>query len=749
MGNNNLKNFEKYVKPIVTRFMSVLTIIVIIQLGIILGPFSSPVKAGPIQTVTGIVTDYYTGQPIPNVKISFAKNGKPDANYGETTSVTGGYYSVQIHNGAGNICVIQAPAIYNSYCTSLDNFTTFYDINTPSRDVVNPNRTVINIKLRISDSTPPAINLTASPTAPTNRNVNIAANVSDNGSGVAIIKWAAGNKPISYFTSSGVILSGSTPSFSVSVNGTYTVYAKDNAGNARVQTITISNIDVTPPAISLTALPTASTNGSVNIIANVSDTGSGVERIKWEAGNKPASYFASSGIILSGSMPSFSVSTNGIYTVYAIDNAGNGNVGSITVSNISNTNTSVPTTPTITVTPTGWTNGSASFTIGGSTISSGTIKYQYRIDQGVWSDYPSTSVPVSDEGNHTIYAKAVDVRNQTNTSSTTTANALIDKTGPTTPTIIVTPEGWTNGDVTFMLGSSEDSGSGLQKYQYRIDGGAWTDYTTSETISVEGDHTVDAKALDNAGNESTVSTKSAQIDKTAPTGEITADTEDWIRSLHLTCTGSDNLSGVNSIQTPDGNWVTGRTTSYTVTSNGTYTFDIKDSAGNTTEKSITINNIDGTSSILKLGAYMRNNPGANYIYQGDEDKLSAVKSMSITMAMIVDIESHDPKVDISITGRYGNTSITYKKYELKDNLIDTNTEETIISSYSETRFTGNSDGLNNWKKVDLLTGKKYIIIFNITPTGNKGDTIEIKATVDNQTVYQDVILDIKDLPDLE
>lgn len=105
----------------------------------------------------------------------------------------------------------------------------------------------INV-LPAPDTQPPTITLTPNTTAPTNKNVTVTANITDDKSTVSVKKWAAGNRNTAYFASNGANLS---TSFVVSDNGVYTVYAKDDKGNETVKTININNIDKTAPSISI------------------------------------------------------------------------------------------------------------------------------------------------------------------------------------------------------------------------------------------------------------------------------------------------------------------------------------------------------------------------------------------------------------------------------------------------------------------------------------------------------------------
>lgn len=91
------------------------------------------------------------------------------------------------------------------------------------------------------DRTAPVIDLTASPTSPTYGKVTVTAAVYETGSGMASLKWSGGARSAAYFASGGTSFVGS---FEVSANGTYTVYARDVAGNEAVETIEVTNLRI-------------------------------------------------------------------------------------------------------------------------------------------------------------------------------------------------------------------------------------------------------------------------------------------------------------------------------------------------------------------------------------------------------------------------------------------------------------------------------------------------------------------------
>ncbi|BBH18875.1 hypothetical protein Back11_02200 [Paenibacillus baekrokdamisoli] len=197
----------------------------------------------------------------------------------------------------------------------------------------NGNKTLFDSKVFKIERTPPVIQLSVGSTAPTKQSVSVTAEVSDGQSGVALRKWADGNREVFYFANGGAAFSGD--SFSVAENGTYTVYAQDVAGNESIETITISNIFTVSPTIQLTMNPSGPTRGNVSVTAAVYAQ-SGVEELKYVLGQQASSYFAGAGTpltILDGTAE-IAVVDNGWMSVYAKDHAGNETVKQVEIKTI-------------------------------------------------------------------------------------------------------------------------------------------------------------------------------------------------------------------------------------------------------------------------------------------------------------------------------------------------------------------------------------------------------------------------------
>ena len=122
----------------------------------------------------------------------------------------------------------------------------------------------------------------------------------------------------------------------------------------------------------------------------------------------------------------------------------------------------------------------------------------------------------------TFPAQAADTPGNT-TTATYTGKITVDKTAPSIPTLTVA------NDTVTINPASTDSLSGVKGYQFRttLDGQsptAWTTVnpSTSYNPTQDGDQLVESKSVDNADNESTIS--SIKVRKTGSKMiEITAD----------------------------------------------------------------------------------------------------------------------------------------------------------------------------------------------------------------------------------
>ncbi len=104
----------------------------------------------------------------------------------------------------------------------------------------------------------------------------ITLNATDNSSGVKKIKWLSGSHTVADFASSGTTITNGL--FEATATGTYTIYVEDNAGNAAVYPLSITNIDRTAPTANITSTNTVTTSQTATLTCNDS---SGVNGYYW------------------------------------------------------------------------------------------------------------------------------------------------------------------------------------------------------------------------------------------------------------------------------------------------------------------------------------------------------------------------------------------------------------------------------------------------------------------------------------
>ena len=131
---------------------------------------------------------------------------------------------------------------------------------------------------------------------------------------------------------------------------------------------------------------------------------------------------------------------------------------------------------------------------------------------------------------------------------------LVPPVGSITTNPSANGNGWINSSpVTVNLGAT-DSGSGVQQLRYWINNGPVTvvaGSSASTQISGESTNSVSLRALDNAGNISSLVRQSVNIDLTPPGVTVTASPSSlWPpngKMVPVTVSGriTDNLSGVN------------------------------------------------------------------------------------------------------------------------------------------------------------------------------------------------------------
>ncbi|MBU1158050.1 MAG: hypothetical protein KKE24_01770 [Candidatus Thermoplasmatota archaeon] len=228
----------------------------------------------------------------------------------------------------------------------------------------------------------------------------------------------------------------------------------------------------------------------------------------------------------------------------------------------------------------GWYISDVEVTLTAAGGTGGVNSTYYSLDGGAWTEY-TDSFTVTADGSHTLRYYSDDMAG--NEEPVRTVKIGIDRHAPTAtaaPSGTVGDNEWYTSGVSVVLAGSDPSGSGVSVLRYRIDGGAWVNYTSAISISDDGEHTIEFFAIDVAGNEGSTNELTFNIDTVAP--ETTA----TVSGSTVTLTASDGTSGVNvtMYRIDGGEWVV-YTAPFEVTGSGNHTVEFysTDDAGNAGE----------------------------------------------------------------------------------------------------------------------------------------------------------------------
>lgn len=266
----------------------------------------------------------------------------------------------------------------------------------------------------------------------------------------------------------------------------------------------------------------------------------------------------------------------------AIDNAGNVTVTPAQVVNVDATPPIVSANVTSGTLVAGWYVSNATVTASASDATSGLALLENRVDSGAWSD--GNTVTLTTDGIHAIDFRATD---QAGLQSSTSLSVKVDESVPAitfTPTGTMGSNGWYTSSVSLSI-SAQDEYSGVASIEYNLDG---TDWVPGSSLTLnDGDHTVEARATDKAGNQATAST-TIRVDTRSPSAVLINSAKighmNWyVSDAIISADPSDATSGVSLVEyrVDDGDWKIGMTTP-AVSGDGAHTvgFRVTDVAGN-------------------------------------------------------------------------------------------------------------------------------------------------------------------------
>ncbi|MFJ8826763.1 OmpL47-type beta-barrel domain-containing protein [Streptomyces sp. NPDC102467] len=277
----------------------------------------------------------------------------------------------------------------------------------------------------------------------------------------------------------------------------------------------------------------------------------------------------------------------------------------------------------------------------------------------------------------------------------------------TAPETSAKAEGQTNADGAFVGSASvsiaaTDAGSGVDKIEYALDGGAYTPYTAAVVVDQVGTHTLKYKATDKAGNAAAEKSLDFTVvapdtnDTTAPetSATVTGDKDDtgaYVGMATVTVSASDTGSGVNTVEYAlgaDGAWQP-YTAPVMVHDPGTYTvrYRAADKAGNAAaEKSVGF-------SVVAPPVKDTTPPSVSLAVGGDKNSDGAYINNAKLTVTATDDESGVDKVEYSLDGgpylaytapvvvdRVGAHSVAYRASDKAGNAAAAQTFVFAVSS---------------------------------------------------------------------
>ena len=199
----------------------------------------------------------------------------------------------------------------------------------------------------------------------------------------------------------------------------------------------------------------------------------------------------------------------------------------------------------------GWYLGSVTLNNSASDATSGLASFTCTRDG---SSLGSCNViTVNGDGTHTVVLTARDNAGHTRNLA---QNISVDSQNPVLNASLNGTLGsntWYTAAILNASASDPSPGSGLSALQYSFDGGAWTAFPASGTLTLsEGKHSVDVRAVDKAGRTFT-SSKSYWLDTTVPGLNLdtsgTLGLDNWyVTSPTLSASASDDTSGLDLLE---------------------------------------------------------------------------------------------------------------------------------------------------------------------------------------------------------
>ena len=349
-------------------------------------------------------------------------------------------------------------------------------------------------------------------------------------------------------------------------NGVHTLRTRavDNVGRDsgwRTQTVRIDvalNNDAVAPSLNVTGVPSGWRTEAQTLTLTAADAGAGVDRIEWRLDG--------SGLhSVRGTSTTVPVTEEGVHELEAraVDLADN---TSAWVTRTVRLDFTLPQDETQ-VGPS-WQHA-PTFTLAGSDAISGVDAVEYQLDGGATQRVaPGTAVNAGGDGLHTVRHRVVDRAGHA--TQWVLGQLRIDSVDPVNATA-VPASAWSATALSLDLEGS-DAGSGLDKLQWRLDGGEVHDGGPA-IVDSDGVHALETRAVDLAGNTTDWRSDTVRVDVTAPVNDTPAAPAGWRSTAYaVTVAGSDGSgSGLDRVESELDGAATSNDPAVTVSGDGVHT----------------------------------------------------------------------------------------------------------------------------------------------------------------------------------
>ena len=375
-----------------------------------------------------------------------------------------------------------------------------------------------------------------------------------------------------------------------------TVYARLTDGENAGQYAMLEVRDSNPPTVTVTA--TGKTSSSLSVKAAATDAESGMDS------NVTYTYSIKKSSESNYTTPADGTTVTDTYTFtgledgvsydirVVVDGDAAGNTGTGYVNN--QTTNAIPggsgavTDGSITFGSPSWSGGKASTTI--STNTSYTIQYQVGSYTGSWTNISNGGRTTSVNHNTTIYARLTDGTNYGDYASIT----ITDTTPPNSFNISASNITATSFTIN---GSTTDGQSGMNRYEYYVDG-ANKGTSSSITGISTGTHSVYVRAYDNAGNyrDSNTISVTTNVSPSTPSISLNSRTTTSLQIRAMATDGNDGQTLTYTLYTSTNGSSWTRKTSTSATE-GNYVYLTASGLSNYTYYYYYVNVSDGYASV--------------------------------------------------------------------------------------------------------------------------------------------------------